>query len=238
MVQDVQLAVSLVSSAANSTRTAWRASRGTRLVEQPPASKHWYHDMQPHRKRIKHYEEAGHARELTFSCYRRLPLLTNDVWRHLLSQHIDRALERHSYRLVAFVFMPEHVHLLVYPLPQAPTISLLLTGIKRPFSVRVKQMLLNVNSPLVKQLTIQQRPGVTAFRFWQEGPGYDRNLTECKSVLAAIDYIHTNPVRRGLVKRVADWRWSSARRYVDPQGPTDSMLPVIHGLPAGWLGSA
>ena len=28
-----------------------------------------------------------------------------------------------------------------------------------------------------------------------------------------IDYIHTNPVRRGLVARVEDWEWSSARWY-------------------------
>lgn len=40
----------------------------------------------PHRKQIKHYEHLGHVRELTFSCYRRLPLLTNDVWREMLSR--------------------------------------------------------------------------------------------------------------------------------------------------------
>jgi putative transposase len=30
---------------------------------------------------------------------------------------------------------------------------------------------------------------------------------------AAIDYIHANPVRRGLVARAEDWEWSSARWY-------------------------
>jgi putative transposase len=194
--------------------------------------------MVAHRKRIKHYDERGHVRELTFSCYRRLPLLTNDAWRHLLAEHIDRALDRHRYRLVAFVFMPEHVHLIVYPVADAPTISLLLTGIKRPFAVRMKRILLDTGSPLVNKLTVRQRPGVITFRYWQEGPGYDRNLTECKTVLDAIDYVHMNPVRRGLVKRIEDWRWSSARKYVDPQSPVDPLLPVIHGLPAGWLGEA
>jgi REP-associated tyrosine transposase len=30
---------------------------------------------------------------------------------------------------------------------------------------------------------------------------------------AMIDYIHANPVRRGLVARAEDWEWSSARWY-------------------------
>jgi hypothetical protein len=28
-----------------------------------------------------------------------------------------------------------------------------------------------------------------------------------------IDYLHTNPVRRGLVAKAEDWEWSSARWY-------------------------
>jgi hypothetical protein len=37
------------------------------------------------------------------------------------------------------------------------------------------------------------RPGKMVFRFWQEGPAYDRNLQTQAAVLAAIDYIHLNP---------------------------------------------
>jgi len=29
-----------------------------------------------------------------------------------------------------------------------------------------------------------------------------------------IDYIHYNPVKRGLVRRVCDWPWFSFHRYV------------------------
>jgi putative transposase len=118
---------------------------------------------------------------------------------------------KHNYRLTAFVFMPEHVHLMIYPIQGANTIDALLKAIKRPFSHRVKQILLKSRSRLLEKLTVRQRPGVTTFRFWQEGPGYDRNLTKASTVLAAIDYLYHNPVRRGLVKRAVDWKWSSAR---------------------------
>jgi hypothetical protein len=177
----------------------------------------------PHRKRVRHYDLPGHAHELTFSCYRRLPLLVDDSTREELARTIDRAVSRHGWHLSAFVFMPEHVHLVVLPaipcatatspdacatagssssallpndpsdssisipgsgatagLPSSaspqeipsdtPRISDLLFAIKRPFSFQMKQRLQAAASPLMGTLTIRQRPGVTTFRFWQEGP--------------------------------------------------------------------
>lgn len=50
-------------------------------------------------------------------------------------------------------------------------------------------------------------------RFWQPGGGYDRNVTDLASLRLMIDYIHANPVKRGLVKRPEDWEWSSARWF-------------------------
>jgi prepilin-type processing-associated H-X9-DG protein len=50
-------------------------------------------------------------------------------------------------------------------------------------------------------------------RFWQPGGGYDRNITSSAVLRAVIDYLHANPVRRGLVARAEDWEWSSARWY-------------------------
>src|SRR5207249_1359698 len=50
-------------------------------------------------------------------------------------------------------------------------------------------------------------------RFWQPGAGYDRNVTSSKTLRAMIEYIHANPVRRGLVDHAVDWQWSSARWF-------------------------
>ena len=187
--------------------------------------------MTGHRKRVRHYHEPGDLHELTFSCYRRLPLLTNDLWRKLLCQSIDRAVRNQAYRLVSFVLMPEHLHLLVMPTAAQVAIDDLLSAIKQPHSVRIKKILQANGSPLLDKLTIQERPGKQVFRYWQEGPGYDRNLSTLAAVMAAIDYIHLNPVRRGLVRSAADWKWSSARWYVSETEIVDPDLPTIHGLP-------
>jgi len=148
-----------------------------------------------YRKKVQHFNEPGHFHELTFSCYKRLPLLTNETWLFMLSESIDLAMQRHGYSMVAFVYMPEHVHLLVFPQGTAAGIDQLLKAIKRPFSYRIKGLLEETESPLLRKLSIRQRPGVEAFRFWQEGPGYDRNLVTLETGSAAAAYIHLIPVR-------------------------------------------
>lgn len=189
-------------------------------------------ESKSHRKTVKHYEDRSHARELTFSCYRRLPLLTNDVGREMLSRAIDRALEKHDWRLTAFVFMPEHMHLLVFPNSNSATdIESVLKAIKRPYSYRIKQILIAKRSPLLKRLTVHQRPGIETFRYWQEGPGYDRNLYSPKAVGFSIDYMHENPVRRKLCPRATDWRWSSARWYASDGKAVDEAMPKLTRIP-------
>ena len=187
--------------------------------------------MTGNRKTLRHYHEPGDLHELTFSCYQGMPLLTNDVWRELLCRSIDKAILRWNFRLVAFVLMPEHVHLLVYPTSIPVAINHLLSAIKQPYSVKIKNLLLAEGSDLVDRLTIQERPGKSAFRYWQEGAGYDRNLSSPRAVLAAIDYIHRNPLRRGLVDDATHWKWSSARWYASERQFVDPDLPTIHGLP-------
>ena len=44
-----------------------------------------------HRRRIKHFHQPGDLHELTFSCCRRLPRLTNDAWRGLLARAVTVA---------------------------------------------------------------------------------------------------------------------------------------------------
>ncbi len=112
-------------------------------------------------------------------------------------------------------------------------LSRLLADIKRPFSGRVKKRMLEEGDPLIERLMVLERPGKRVFRFWQEGPGYDRNLSSDTNILTAVDYIHLNPVRRGLVARAVDWKWSSARWYVSDGKDLDPDLPTIHGLPTG-----
>lgn len=100
-----------------------------------------------------------------------MPLLTNDDWRHRFARHVDTANQEFSFQLIAFVFMPEHVHLLVYPTLSDPQLSLYLARVKQPSSAEIHAHLESCRSPLLRTLTVRERPGKECFRYWQEGSG-------------------------------------------------------------------
>ena len=179
-----------------------------------------------HRKLVKHFEHPNQARAVTFSCHRRLPLLRDDQRCGILAEAIERACARHGYALHAFVFMPEHVHALLTPCEGASSLDKWLYAVKRPSSYRMKE---TMNERQVAYLTVAERPGTTTFRFWQEGPGYDRNLWSADKIREFVDYVHENPVKRHLCAAAEEWRWSSWRVYHRPgEVPADFKPRVTH----------
>jgi len=168
---------------------------------------------------MRRFEHENHARYLTFSCYRRLSLFENDRIKDAFVEQISRSRDRMGFNLLAWVIMPEHVHLLIWPrLPEYP-VSAVTKSMKRTFAHRVIHRWRELDAAILKELGA--RDGQT--RFWQRGGGYDRNILGGPELNEKIRYIHMNPVRRGLVERAEDWAWSSARWY---DGKRDDELPI------------
>jgi putative transposase len=186
----------------------------------------------PHRKTIQHFNIESHAHLLTFSCYQRYPIFDNENYRTWFSEGLDRTLEKQKYNLIAFVYMPEHLHFLVWPRQPEYNISALLFALKRPISFKIKKDMEQSKSPWLKKLIIRDRPNHTTFRFWQEGSGFDRNLQSAQSCIAAAEYLHNNPVRRKLCASPDEYRWSSCKYYNAPEKyREDVSLPKVHGFP-------
>ncbi|MEW4569083.1 transposase [Tautonia sp. JC769] len=164
----------------------------------------------PRRRRINH---PGDAHGLTFSCFRRLPLLSKDRTRGWLIESIEVARQALRFDVWAYVIMPEHVHLIVRPNEPEYEVSRMLWQIKRPVA-RKAIAFLGANAPEWLERLARRRPdGSRTFHFWQAGGGYDRNIIEPTTLQHMIDYVHLNPVRRGLVDRPERWEWSSAGWY-------------------------
>ena len=83
------------------------------------------------RKTRRTYNTYGHAREITFSCFRRMPLLSRDRTRQWLVEAIDKARARLSFDVWAYVVMPEHVHILLLPRNESAEIAPILQAISR-----------------------------------------------------------------------------------------------------------
>ena len=166
-----------------------------------------------HRKTRRTCNEPGHAHELTFSCYRRWPLLSKDRTRSWLVQALNQARQRWQFDIWAYVIMPEHAHILVWPRSASYDISLILKSIKQPVARRAMSFLRATAPTWLERLKVVRPSGRTEYRFWQQGGGYDRNVVREDAAWQIIDYIHLNPVRRGLVERSEDWPWSTAGWY-------------------------
>jgi len=166
-----------------------------------------------HRKRREAFDLPGHAHCLTYSCAARLPLLSSDRTCQWVVKSIVTARDRNEFDVYAYVIMPEHVHLLVRPRSATYKISKFLYDLKRPVSRKAKTQLMSEGHTVwVERLTVL-RAGKPTFRFWLPGGGFDRNVVHQQALKNMAEYMHANPVRRGLVRSPLDWKWSSASFY-------------------------
>ncbi len=181
-----------------------------------------------HRKKCHRYNSPGHAHELTFSCFKGQQFLSSDRVRKYLADAILKARVKHDFDVWAYVFMPEHVHLLIWPRSEIYSISEILLSVKQSVS-RKALLYLRENDPQeLKAMATRQKH--TRYRFWQDGGGYDRNITSRKTLLSSIDYIHNNPLRRELASKPEDWQWSSFREFC---GSGKGIIPLnLESFPA------
>jgi putative transposase len=164
-------------------------------------------------KTCKRWNEPGDAHFLTFTCFHGYKLLSRDRTRKWFVDAADRARRKHSFDVWAYVIMPEHVHVIIRSRVRDYDVSRMLKAMKWPVTIRARKHLERTSPEWVRRLTDVQPNGDKHFRFWQRGGGFDRNVRHERSLGAMIEYIHANPVRRGLVREPSDWIWSSARWY-------------------------
>ena len=163
-----------------------------------------------YRKKIKRLDMPGQAHYLTFSCFHNQQFLNKDRARRWFIEALENSRKKHHYDLWAWVIMPEHVHLMVLPGTES-RISNLLKSIKLSVA-KTASSWVKENAPgFLSSMTDTQPDGTKTIRFWQRGGGHDRNNCSVDELYEKINYIHKNPVRRGLVDHPGDWNWSSYR---------------------------
>ncbi len=104
-----------------------------------------------------------------------------------------------------YVVMPEHFHLLISE-PKVGTPSVVMQVLKQRVS---------------RKCRVRKRPSTSQLGLWiSESPRafwqtrfYDFNVGTKRKYLEKLNYIHFNPVKRGLVKLPEEWLWSSCRFY-------------------------
>jgi putative transposase len=190
--------------------------------------------------KLRHYDDSGTVRFITFSCYRRLPGLTLRGAKEILMEELDLARTKHRFQILGYVFMPEHVHLVIYP-QRGMKLGLVIGEIKsrtaRRFFKQAYPQLIGAEGNPSKMVGHQQgdlygsknppqavgrhndptprggAPHSLPKRVFWEKRCYDHNCRSEEAVWEKINYCHNNPVKRGLVDDPSDWRWSSYNWY-------------------------
>ena len=122
--------------------------------------------------------------------------------------------------LLGYVLMPEHFHLLARS-GHGSNIGKFIQCLRRSISGRAKKIICE-NNPEFREFCLinnvnpvefySKTAGKSEFRFWKEKPGVFP-LDRQKDILRILRYIHFNPIRRGLVENLDEWRHSSYRHY-------------------------
>lgn len=173
-------------------------------------------------KRLKRIYGFGHLHFITFSCYRRLPLLGSAHARNVFVQILGEVRDQFGFALVGFVVMLEHVHLLIGE-PKRGNPSTVLYVLKQRVSTRLRHRRRRRSHP--SQLVLSFPETTSLPQFWQRR-FYDFNVWSRKKKIEKLGYMHMNPVKRGLVLRSADWIWSSAAFYAGRESNTIRIDPV------------
>lgn len=148
----------------------------------------------------------GHLHFITCSCYRRLALFGSAESRNQFLKILGEVRTKLRFALVGYVVMPEHVHLLINEPPEGTP-----SDVMRELKQRVARALIRANSPVPGGKSRAQNRSCRAF--WQTR-FYDFNVFTRKKRNEKLNYMHMNPVRRGLVKGPNDWPWSRYRAYM------------------------
>ncbi|HEY9032846.1 MAG TPA: transposase [Pseudomonadales bacterium] len=145
--------------------------------------------------------QAGGRFFFTVVAEQRRPIFTNAAFRQALHDSIVTLRRQQAFEVNAWVLLPDHMHC-IWTLPENDT----------DYSSRWGKIKAGVSKRIGAVVTARPgrryESGIWQRRFWEhrirDDSDYQRHM----------DYLLFNPVKHGLVARVADWPYSSFHRLV------------------------
>ncbi len=137
---------------------------------------------------------------------RSLPALGNGEY-VLVLDALAKSRHKLSFRLCGYVLMPDHWHALIETI----------------FPLTISRVVQDVKWTAAGSLNRARRTRGTVWQhqFWDR---FVRHGQEFRDRLA---YMHLNPVRKGMVEKPEDWRWSSYHDFaLDKQRVADCPIQV------------
>ena len=159
------------------------------------------------------YRRAWHPGGTYFFTVNLLQRQGNDLltrYIELLRAVVKSGRQRHPFKIHGWVVLPEHLHCVIELPPDDTNHATRWRLIKMEFSKALPR-----TERLSAVRTRREERGIWQRRYWEHLIRGERDYR------AHMDYVHINPVKHGLVGRVADWPYSTFHNMV-----AEGMYPV------------
>jgi len=165
----------------------------------------------------RHFYGLNQLHYITTSTYRRARLFDSERFKRQFVTTCRDLREELRFRIIGYVLMPEHFHILLWPSELANPSEIMQKLEDRSAKFILKNLRHNQEFAWCERMLerLELPPTVhhhACHRVWQRR-FYDFNVWSEKKIQEKLDYMHNNPVERRLVEKPGDWPWSSWRFY-------------------------
>ena len=142
----------------------------------------------------------------TVVTYKRIILFDTEIARRCLREAIEKTRSPRPFETIAFCLLYEHLHC-IWKHPEGDAdYSRRWSSIKGLFSRKY----LRLSGQRRQTTSSRTRKGEVCIwqrRFWEH------QIRDENDLQRHFDYIHYNPIKHGLVRRIEDWPWSTYHKY-------------------------
>lgn len=156
----------------------------------------------------------GYIYYITSVLHTRLPIFTKPSFIIPLLDSFNYYRFQYDFKLLGYVIMPDHIHILIHPQGQPETVSDAMRDFKRFTSGRItRQAKVEHKLDWVAVFEIAGEATSRAeYKVWQDS-FWEMAIWSEKFLREKLNYIHLNPVRADLVENPQDYPYSSFRNY-------------------------
>jgi REP element-mobilizing transposase RayT len=163
--------------------------------------------------RLPRFHIAGQVYYITTVVYNRLRIFTRPSFIVPLFDSLNFYRYKQSFKLLGYVIMPDHIHLLIWPYGKS-TVSEIMRDYKEFTAKRVIRQaeVEGIREWVAAFQRAGEETGRSENKVWQDSY-WDVNVYTESFLRQKLNYMHENPIRVGLVKNPAVYPYSSYRNY-------------------------
>jgi REP element-mobilizing transposase RayT len=157
--------------------------------------------------------DDAHVYYVTYSVVEWLPVFVSETAFKIVTDSLNFCHEQKRLRINAYVIMPTHMHAICFDADfDNERLQRSLTDFRKFTGRRLSDYCSSHLPKCFRETLHSSSTADRERRFWQPSR-HPEGLQAERFWQQKLDYLHENPVRKGLVVRAAHWRYSSAAYY-------------------------